>query len=253
LARVPTHERALLQKTICQSRSHQDSAAIATATKFIALGTSDVGQGHYWRAISWLRLRELGRARSDAESAKAETRNGDAEVLTLAGIIEHEQNDLGIAESDLRGARASWKGSENCTAAFYLGSVYTKREVWPNAAASYDSAMVCYGDKANRTEALIEQVRNSTKGSEAFRAKRIASLESDLADLRTRYFSSTFNTASMNARLGNFARAEELLVIAAQSSDLTDQVAKLREQLAQLMRPPAAPVSHHRSVPRPRD
>jgi hypothetical protein len=40
----------------------------------------------------------------------------------------------------------------------------------------------------------------------------------------------------MNARLGNFARAEELLTVAAQSPDLADQIAKLREQLAQASR-----------------
>ena len=232
IARVPEHERALLQKTICQSRSHQDSAAIATATRFIALETSDIGQGYYWRAVSRLRRRELDLARGDVDTAKARTGGDAGEVLTLAGIIEHEQADFGIAESDLRRARAAWKGYENCTASFYLGSVLTKREAWPDAAASYDSAMVCYDDKANRTEAMIAKVQASTRGSAAFRAKRIAGLESDLADLRKRYFTSSFNAASMNARLGNFTRAEELLVIAAQSADLTEQVAKLKDQIA---------------------
>jgi hypothetical protein len=253
LARVPDHERALLQKTICQSRSHQDSAAIATATRFIALQTSDVGQGYYWRAISWLRFRELGRARSDADLAKAETHNADGEVLTLAGIIEHEQDDLTIAESDLRGARATWKGYENCTAAFYLGSVYTKRQAWEVAAASFDTARVCYDDKSNKTRGMIEQVRQSPKASAAYKAKRIAALESELADLRKRYYSATFNTASMNARLGNAARAEELLVIAAESPDLTDQVAKLREALAQIARPAPPTATRQRPVPRTRE
>jgi tetratricopeptide (TPR) repeat protein len=234
LVMVPAHERALLQKTICQSRSHQDSAAIATATRFIALDTPDIAEGHYWRAVSQLRLRALDSARSDIELAKARSRSG--EILTVAGIIEHEQNDLLIAEADLRAARAAWRGSENCAAAFYLGSVMTKRQIWAEAATSYDSAMVCYDDKANLTAATIEQVRRSTKGSAAFRAKRISVLESDLADLRKRYFSSSFNTASMNARLGNFARVAELLVIVDQSPDLVDQAAKLREQVAQAAR-----------------
>jgi len=227
----PAHERAMLQKTICLSRTHQESAAIATATRFISLETSDVGEGYYWRAVSRLRLRDLGQARSDVEIAKARSQGNSAEAYTLAGIIEHEQSDFGIAETDLRWARGLWKGSENCTAAFYLGSVLTKREAWSEAAASYDSSMVCYDDKANLTSAKIEQVRRSSKGSAEFRAKRIASLESDLADLRKRYYTSSFNAASMNARLGNLTRADELLTIAAQSSDLTDQVAKLREQI----------------------
>jgi hypothetical protein len=57
----------------------------------------------------------------------------------------------------------------------------------------------------------------------------------------------------MNARLGNFVRAEELLVIAAQSQDLTDQVAKLREQLAQIAKPVTQMNGRQRPVPRSRE
>ena len=248
LAIEPSHDRAILQTVICQSTLHEDSAAIATATRFIALETPDIAQGYYWRAISRLRRRELEVARGDIELAKARSRG--AEVLTAAGIIEFEQADFTIAETDLRGARAAPKGDENCNAGFYLGSVLTKREAWAEAAASYDSAMVCYDDKANLIAAKIEQVRGSTRGSAEFRARRIASLETDLADRRKRNQTSAFNAASMNARLGNFARAEELLVIAAQSQELAEQISKLREQLAQASRPAAAPPSRQRAVPR---
>ena len=130
--------------------------------------------------------------------------------------------------------------------------VLTKREAWAEAAASYDSAMVCYDDKANVIVAKLEQVRQSTRGSAEFRARRIASLESDLADRRKRNQTSAFNAASMNARLGNFARAEELLMTAAQSTDLADQIAKLREQLAQATRPATLPAVRQRAVPRER-
>ena len=249
LALEPVHERALLQKAICQSNMHQDSAAIATATRFIALGPSDIAQGYYWRAVSRLRRRELDLARSDAEAAKARSRG--SEILTIAGIVEHEQEDYVPAEADLRGARAAPKGEENCHAAFYLGSVLTKRQAWAEVAASYDSAMVCYDDRASFIEAKIEQVRAGRRGSPEFKAKRIASLESDLADRRSRQRTSAFNAASMNARLGNFARAEELLVVAIQSPELTDQVAKLREELARASA--TAPASRGRPVPRSRN
>jgi hypothetical protein len=248
IAMQPEHDRAILQTAICQSNLHEDSAAIATATRFIALETPDIAQGYYWRAISRLRRRELELARSDIELAKSRSRG--AEILTAAGIIEYEQSDLVVAETDLRGARAAPKGEENCNAGFYLGAVLTKREAWAESAASYDSAMVCYDDKANFIAAKIEQVRRSTRGSEEFRARRIASLESDLADRRKRNQTSAFNAASMNARLGNFARAEELLVVASQSPDLADQIAKLREQLAQVTRPAGATPVRQRAVPR---
>jgi hypothetical protein len=248
IAMQPEHDRAILQTAICQSNLHEDSAAIATATRFIALKTPDIAQGYYWRAISRLRRRELEMARSDIELAKARSRG--AEILTAAGIIEYEQSDIVVAETDLRGARAAPKGEENCNAGFYLGAVLTKREAWAESAASYDSAMVCYDDKANFIAAKIEQVRQSTRGSAEFRARRITSLESDLADRRKRNQTSAFNAASMNARLSNFARAEELLAIAAQSPDLTDQISKLREQLAQATRPAAATPARQRAVPR---
>jgi len=234
VAMQPEHERAILQKAICQSTLHEDSAAIATATRFIALETPDIATGYYWRAISRLRRKELEMARSDIELAKARSRG--AEVLTAAGVIEFEQTDFTMAETDLRGARAAPKGDENCNAGFYLGSVLTKRQAWAGAAASYDSAMVCYEDKANLIAAKIEQVRESTRGSAEFRAKRITSLESDLADRRKRNQTSAFDAASMNALLGNFARAAELLTVAAQSPDLAEQVEKLREQLVQVPR-----------------
>jgi hypothetical protein len=247
IAMQPQHDRAILQTAICQSNLREDSAAIATATRFIALETPDIAQGYYWRAISRLRQRELEMARSDIELAKARSRG--AEILTAAGIIEYEQSDFVVAETDLRGARAAPKGEENCNAGFYLGSVLAKREAWPEAAASYDSAMVCYDDKANFIAAKIEQVRRSTRGSAEFRSRRIASMESDLADRRKRNQTSAFNAASMNARLGNFARAEELLVTAAQSPDLADQITKLREQLAQATRPATASPARQRAVP----
>jgi tetratricopeptide (TPR) repeat protein len=232
LALEPAHDRAMLQMTICQTNMQLDSAAIATATRFIALETANIAEGYYWRASNRLRRKELDLARSDIEAAKARSRN-DGNVFTLAGIIEHEQNDLGIAERDLKSARSVFQGDGNCTAAFYLGSVLSKVERYIEAAASFDSSMVCYDVRVQAVRLKIDQVRSSTKGSAAFRAKRIAFLEEELADRRRRYYTSTYNFASMSARIGNIPRAEELLAIAAQAPQLTDQVAKLRELIAQ--------------------
>ena len=246
----PAHDRALLQKTICLTTLHQDSAAIATATRFIALEPSNVYEGYYWRSSNRLRRKELELARSDIEAAKALARN-DGNVFTLAGIIEHDQEDLGVAESDLKGARSVWKGDGNCTAAFYLGSVLNKRERWLEASASFDSAMVCYDGRVQEVTMKIEEVRASTKGTAAFRARRIAILVEELADRRKRYYSSAFNVASMSARIGNITRAEELLGVAAQSPDLADQVAKLRGLIAEAARQ-AQPVVKGARADRPR-
>ena len=240
------HDRALLQKTICQSNLRLDSVAIATATQFIALNPPNVAEGYYWRASVRLRGRALELARSDIETAKSKARRG--EILTLAGVIEHEQNDLPIAESDLREARAAFRGSENCTAAFYLGSVQNKRQGHAEAAASFDSAMVCYEDRVNFMAATIDHWKASTKGSAAFRAKRIAALEVDLADRKKRYYTSAFNAASMLARIGNLTRAEELLAVAARGEELADQIARLRGEITRVTAGQPASSSPKRSL-----
>ena len=183
----------------------------------------------------------------DGESANEERGN----ILTLAGIIEHEQDDLGIAERTSKARGPSWKGDGNCTAAFYLGSVLNKRERWLEASASFDSAMVCYDGRVQEVTMKIEEVRASTQGTAAFRARRIAILEEELADRRKRYYSSAFNVASMSARIGNITRAEELLGVAAQSPDLADQVAKLRGLIAEAARQ-AQPVVKGARAARPR-
>jgi hypothetical protein len=45
----------------------------------------------------------------------------------------------------------------------------------------------------------------------------------------------------MNARLANFARAEALLLVAAQSPELTDKIDRLREEIARATRPAPVP------------
>jgi hypothetical protein len=242
------HDRALLQKMICQSNLRLDSAAIVTATQFIALNTPYVGQGYYWRASSRLRRRELDLARNDIETAKSMARGG--ETLTLAGVIEHEQNDLSIAEIDLKGARAAFRGSENCTAAFYLGSVQNKRQGHAEAAAAFDSAMVCYEDRINFTLGQIDQVKASTQGSAAFRAKKLAALETDLADRRKRYYASAFNAASMTAKIGNLTRAAELLAVADGGVDLAEQISRLRGEIQRVTAEQASSANAKRPPPK---
>jgi hypothetical protein len=54
----------------------------------------------------------------------------------------------------------------------------------------------------------------------ALKAKRIERLAADSVDQRSRYHAAAYNAANTNARLGNFARAEDLLSIAARDSAL---------------------------------
>ncbi|HEX6051680.1 MAG TPA: hypothetical protein VFZ21_20575, partial [Gemmatimonadaceae bacterium] len=65
-------------------------------------------------------------------------------------------------------------------------------------------------------------------------------LVADSVDKRSRYHAAAFNGANLNARAGNFARAEELLAIAARDPALDEPVGKLREELKRAG-PQAAP------------
>jgi hypothetical protein len=226
----PTHEYALLQRTICLTNMRQDTGAIATATRLILLETQNTGQAYYWRALNRLRRKELDQARSDIEAAKALERAPN--VLTLAGIIEHDQDDLAIAEQDLRAARALYGGEENCTAAWYLGLVLTKRKQWPQSADVFESAMACYVVKVSDLGTKIARLRTRTTANPAFVAKRIAALEADSTEQRFRYHASAFNAAGNHAAAGNVPRANELLEIASVDPKLADPIAKLRESLA---------------------
>jgi tetratricopeptide (TPR) repeat protein len=229
IAIEPAHERAYLERTVCLTQMHQDSAALESATRLIRLNTRSTAQAYYWRAVNRVRRKELALARSDIDSAKGRSESDN--ILTLAGIIEHDQNDIQVAERDLRTARSYPRGHRNCTAAWYLGSVLRKREVWRESAGMFETAMTCYDTAVAEIAASIAKIEAHPKMTAALKAKRIQKLVADSVDKRSRYYASAFNGANLNARDGNFARAEELLAIAAHDPELAQPVGQLREEL----------------------
>ena len=237
------HERAYLERTVCLTQMQQDSAAIESATRLIGLGTRSTAQALYWRAVNRVRRKELLLARRDIDSAKARSESDN--ILTLAGIIEHDQGELEVAERDLRAARAYWRGEKNCTAAWYLASVLRKRQVWRESAGTFETAMACYDTTVAEIAASITKIEAHPKMVAALKAKRIEKLVADSVDKRSRYYASAFNGANLNARDGNVARAEELLAIAAQDPQLAEPVGQLRDEL-QRARPRVAPAAKRR-------
>ena len=221
-----SHELAWLQRTTCLSTLKQDSAALASATRLIALGTGFAGQGHYWRAVSHLRLGNLPAARADIEVAKRQARGPNS--LTVAGIIEHDQADLAIAEADLTEARGWLRGDENCTAAWYLGLVFGKKGRPKESAAGFEAAMTCYDTKiADARHRLAVLAARPTRHPEV-RARHIRAIVADTVDNRSRYFAAAFNAAGNRASAGDRARALELLTIAATDPALAEPVTRLR-------------------------
>jgi hypothetical protein len=223
------HEFGLLQHTECLSRLKQDSAALAMATRLIALNTPSTQRAYYLRAASRLRLKELPSARSDIEAAKSLEREGSA--LTLGGIIENEQDELGVAELDLREARGLPKGDQNCVAALTLGLVLDKAKRPVDAGDAFESALDCFDVKVAVIRVAIARLASMPSRNPAHTAKRIAGLAADSIEQRMRYHASAFNAAGQRANSRNFVRALALLDIAGRDSALAEPVVKLRQAI----------------------
>jgi hypothetical protein len=230
IALKPVHERALLGRTICLTYLKRQQDAIDSATRMIELKTFNVSDAFYWRAWNHHFLKDLPQARRDIESAKAIAASG--EIFTLAGIIEHDQDDLAIAERDLKSARQAAYGSRNCTAAWYLGLVGMKEQRWTDSSDWFVSAMECYEQNVAESETGLKQIQAKTDLDEDFRARQIANFEAALKEDRGQYHAAAFNAANQGARGGYVARAKALIEVAAKDPALADLVKQLRTILA---------------------
>jgi hypothetical protein len=227
LAIDSTFEGAVLQRTICLSGLHRDTAAIASATRLIDMAGESLDQGFYWRALSRHRLKDLPAARADINFAKQ--RSPDASnVLTLAGVIEHDQADFAVAEKDLRGARELVRGDQNCTAAYYLGLVLNKTSRARASGEQFQAAMDCYDVQVWLLRTKIQQAQAAAERNPEFAARRVASLAADSSAKRSLYWASAFNAAGNMANAGDLARATQLLDIAASDPALADKIAIMR-------------------------
>ena len=147
-------------------------------------------------------------------------------MLTLAGVIAHDQNDLPAAERDLRAARDQPRGESNCTAAFYLARVVSRTERYVESADIYERAMACYDRRIDQSHTRIGIIRANDEISPTFKARRIAQLEQSIVESRRSYHACAFNGATDNARIGRFTRSRELLEIAARDSALAEPSGK---------------------------
>ncbi len=174
------HERALLGQTVCLSALNQTDQAIETASRLIELGGRTEGEALYWRAWNQYRLGNLLGARGDVDRAKALERTG--ELLTLAGMIEHDQDQLDLAERDLDSALAL--NDQNCTAMRFLGQVDYKRQQWPGAANRFGRATECYGRSAADAERQLSVAMDRTDWDPEFKAMRVNALETRVKEQR---------------------------------------------------------------------
>jgi tetratricopeptide (TPR) repeat protein len=220
------HERAWLGRTVCLTYLKRADEAIASATVMIDKQI-EPADAYYWRAFNRRLQKDLAAARSDIERAKAIYRSGD--ILTLAGMIEHDQDDLDPAERDLTDARRGLTGRDNCVAMWYLGLVHMKRERWGAAAPQFEDAMHCYERRVIGHQRNLAAIANEVDVDPTFKAHQIAGFEAAIKEDRGQHYAGAYNAANNYAGARNFARALELLDIAAKDPDLDAQVKKLRE------------------------
>jgi tetratricopeptide (TPR) repeat protein len=226
IALSPRHENGWLGRTQCMSYLGQHDDAVAAATHMIEMNAK-VTDALYWRAWNWHETQQLDRARQDINAAK--DRGFRTDVYRLAGMIEHDQDDLDPAERDLQSVLHSSGGANDCVAHWYLALVYLKKSRWLDSGGSFLSAHGCYqGQMAVDTNSL-EKMRRRTDLDPEFQASQISGFEAALAEDKSQYYAAAFNAAAQLAHGGNIEKARSLLETASEDPALADKVKALRD------------------------
>jgi tetratricopeptide (TPR) repeat protein len=229
VALQPAHERALVARTVCLSDLNRHDDAIAAASRVIALQTVEARDGYYWRAWNLWMLTRLSDARADIERAKG--LRATMQIATLAGAIEHDQDDLGPAERDLTAALAMPGGGRNCEAAWYLGLVYGKRQSWHPSAQWFDAATGCYLTRQAEGEAAREALEGRVVTDAEFKARQLTRLETRIRESAEQRSAAAYNAARAFILAGNLDRAGQLIEVAALDKSMATPVDQLRRFL----------------------
>ena len=227
LARKSSHEDALLGRTACLSVLKEPDAAIVVATRLIDMRAYNQAEAFYWRAWSHHQRLDLSAARADADRAK--TLQYNSPVLTLAGMIEHDQGDLPPAETDLTVAKDL--DSSNCTARWYLALVALKRELWAQAGSHFASAMECYTSNAADAERRMQAMAAREDVDPQWRAAQLAGFEAAIKADRSQESASAYNAAVNFLRAGDRANAVTHADLAARDPERRPKVEELRKLL----------------------
>jgi tetratricopeptide (TPR) repeat protein len=200
LALQPRHEDARLGRAICHTYLGNGDAAIADATTLIDATAYNRAEGFYWRAWNRRRNQQLEMARADIEGSRALLYN--ARVLTLAGMIEHDQKDFDKAREDL--TRARDMESTECQARWYLGLVGYGTEQWLESARGFADAADCYAGLIAQTERARDAMAAREDVAEDFRKTQITGFNAAIAEDSTQK-----SAADLNAAI-NYGRAQDV-------------------------------------------
>ena len=219
------HESAHLGRLMCLSYLTRHEEAIAEASGMIATKIN-VGEAYYWRAWNKRETNQLPAARADSDIMKTLLFNG--RVMTLAGQIEHDVDDLPVAEKDLTDAVRLGLG-ENCVAQWYWSLVQLKKQAWPEAADGFVKSMACYELDRSKTVTDLEAMKKLQNVDEDWRNGQIANFEEEIKDDDSQISASAFNAAVNFARAQNRDKALQYCDLAEKDPARAAQVAELRK------------------------
>jgi tetratricopeptide (TPR) repeat protein len=225
LAEYGEHEDAHLGRLMCLSYLRRHAEAIDEAGGMIQKKIT-VGEAYYWRAWNYRETNELPKARADSDRAKSLLFND--RVMTLAGQIEHDQDDLDVADRDLSDAVRISHG-DNCVAAWYYSLVQLKKKNWEPTANGFVRAMNCYeGDKA-KTLGYIAEMKAAENVDEEYRKGQLENFDAVLKEDDSQISASAFNAAVNFARAQNREKALQYCDIAAKDPARAAAVEELRK------------------------
>jgi tetratricopeptide (TPR) repeat protein len=223
----PLHEDARLGRVVCRTYISDSAGAIADATVLIDAAASNRADAYYWRAWNRRRNEQLDMARADIEGARALRINGN--VLTLAGMIEHDQKDFQKAREDL--SRAREMDNTQCQASWYLGLVGYALEEWPESAKGFAASADCYERLIATTEAQRAAVAGRTDLEESYRTRQLAGFDAAIKEDSTQKSAADLNAAINYARAGDVPNATVYMKRAAVDPERRLTVEDLRQVL----------------------
>jgi len=220
----PSHEGARLGRAICLSQLGRYDEAITDASVVIDAGAGGAGEALYWRAWSRYQTHALSEARADIDRAKQMHRTPT--TLMLAGLIELEQSDFGLAHDDLREAVSL--SPAYCQARWQLGVVDFRRQDFEVSAHTFAAAASCYAEAtlSNRSSLAAVMARTDIDGDS--RARRVGALEAERRELERGHDSAVLNAALNYARAGDRERGAAYLQQAGPNAprDTVEEVAR---------------------------
>jgi tetratricopeptide (TPR) repeat protein len=207
IALSPEHRKALLGKSISLSKLGRHEEAILILNKLLALGKWYLGELHYWLAWNQNALERLDEAEENIEQSKLYLPE-EADVFTLAGIINFKKERLKEAEKNFKQAISF--DTYACQAFYYLGNIYSRKERWVDAGFHYNQAAVCYQAAERALKKKINELKE-TALSEERKKNLILKKERQLKDV---LFSIATNFYDAAACLYNTEMKDEALIAA---------------------------------------